>query len=109
MQTDDVSGKGCHPLGVDRMVHEPARLIILWLLSMIDSADFMFIMNQTGLSWGNLSAHMSKLEKAGYIDVIKSFKDNRPHTVLRLTMQGRFAVRNYRKQMKPIIDALPDQ
>jgi DNA-binding transcriptional ArsR family regulator len=54
---------------IDRLVHEPARLAIMALLYVIESADFTFLMNQTGLSWGNLSTHMSKMEEAGYIDV----------------------------------------
>ena len=58
---------------LDRMVHEPARLAVMSLLYVIESADFTFVMNQTGLTWGNLSAHLSKLEEAGYIAVEKGF------------------------------------
>ena len=53
---------------IDRLVHEPARLMLMAVLYVIDSADFTFLMNQTGMTWGNLSAHMSKLEEAGYLD-----------------------------------------
>src|SRR4030065_1179297 len=80
---------------IDRVIHEPARLAIMALLYVIESADFTFLMNQTGLSWGNLSTHMSKLEEAGYIDVEKSFKGRRPNTNLRLTEAGRRAFRGY--------------
>jgi DNA-binding transcriptional ArsR family regulator len=62
---------------VDRVIHEPARLAIMAILFVIESADFSFLMNQTGLSWGNLSAHMTKLEEAGYIDIEKGFKGRR--------------------------------
>jgi len=93
---------------IDRMVHEPARLAIMALLYVIDSADFTFLMNQTGLSWGNLSTHMSKLEEAGYIEVEKSFKGRRPNTNLRLTTDGRSAFRDYRQKMKQMLDDLPD-
>jgi len=93
---------------IDRMVHEPARLAIMALLYVIESADFTFLMNQTGLSWGNLSTHMSKLEEAGYIDVEKSFKGRRPNTNLHLTTDGRGAFREYRRKMKQILDDLPD-
>jgi DNA-binding MarR family transcriptional regulator len=95
-------------IDIDRMVHEPARLAILTLLYVIESADFTFLMNQTGLSWGNLSTHMSKLEEAGYIEVEKSFKGRRPNTNLRLTETGRRAFRLYRQKMKQMLDDLPD-
>jgi DNA-binding MarR family transcriptional regulator len=91
---------------VDRLVHEPARLAVMALLYVIDSADFTFLMNQTGLTWGNLSAHMSKLEEAGYIEVEKSFKGRRPNTSLRLSPQGRAAIRGYVKTMKLIFKDL---
>src|SRR5512136_2651204 len=85
---------------IDRMVHEPARLAIMALLYVIESADFTFLMNQTGLSWGNLSTHMSKLEEAGYIEVGKGFRGKRPQTTLRLTPQGRQAFAGYARKMK---------
>jgi len=93
---------------IDRLVHEPARLALIALLYVIESADFTFIMNQTGLSWGNLSTHMSKLEEAGYLEVEKSFKGRRPNTNLRLTPAGREAFREYRKKMKQMLDDLPE-
>jgi len=93
---------------IDRLVHEPARLMILGLLYVVESADFVFLMNQTSLTWGNLSAHMSKLEQAGYLEVEKSFKERRPHTMLRLTEAGRLAFQEYRRKMKQVLDGLPD-
>jgi DNA-binding MarR family transcriptional regulator len=93
---------------VDRLIHEPARLAVITLLYMVESADFIFLMNQTGLTWGNLSAHMSKLEEAGYIEVVKSFKGKRPNTMLRLNQAGREAFQAYRQQMKRILDGLPE-
>ena len=92
---------------IDRLVHEPARLMLMTVLYVIDSADFTFLMNQTGMTWGNLSAHMSKLEEAGYIEVEKSFKGRRPNTMLRLTPQGREAFQAYRIKMKQVLDNLP--
>jgi DNA-binding MarR family transcriptional regulator len=85
---------------LDRVVHEPARLAVMSLLYVVDSADFTFLMNQTGLTWGNLSAHMSKLEEASYVEVEKSFKGRRPNTSFRLTSQGREAFRAYALKMK---------
>jgi DNA-binding MarR family transcriptional regulator len=93
---------------IDRLIHEPGRLMIMALLYVIESADFTFLMNQIGLTWGNLSAHMSKLEAAGYIEVEKEFKGKRPNTMLRLTEQGREAFREYRQRMKMVLDDLPD-
>jgi len=93
---------------IDRLIHEPGRLMLMALLYVVASADFTFLMNQTGLSWGNLSTHMSKLEEAGYIEVEKAFKGKRPNTMLRLTEQGRKAFKTYRHSMKQILDDLPD-
>jgi DNA-binding MarR family transcriptional regulator len=93
---------------IDRLVHEPARLMLMAVLYVIDSADFTFLMNQTGMTWGNLSAHMSKLEEAGYLEVEKSFKGKRPNTMLRLTHQGRAAFQSYRRKMKQVLDDLPE-
>jgi DNA-binding transcriptional ArsR family regulator len=92
---------------LDRLVHEPARLAIMALLYVIDSADFTFLMNQTGLSWGNLSAHMSKLEEAGYLHVKKSFKGRRPNTSLQLTPLGREAFKKYVLKMKQVFRDIP--
>jgi DNA-binding MarR family transcriptional regulator len=96
-----------HELNVDveieRLVHEPARLKILAYLSVVESADFVFLISRTGLSMGNLSAHMSKLEKAGYIEVEKEIKDNRPHTMLSLTKAGRKAFNQYRTNILQLL------
>ena len=64
-----------------------------------EKADCIFLTNETGLTRGNLSSHMSKLEDAGYIEVDKEIKDKRPHTMLSLTDQGRSAFDNYRRNM----------
>ena len=93
---------------LDRLIHEPARLMILAVLYVVESADFTFLMRQTGLTWGNLSSHMSKLEEAGYIEVEKKFKGKRPNTMLRLTDEGRTAFRDYRHSLKQVLDDLPD-
>ena len=92
---------------IDRLVHEPARLMLMAVLYVIDSADFTFLMNQTGLTWGNLSAHMSKLEEAGFVEVEKSFKGRRPNTSFRMTLQGREAFREYTVKMRQVFKDLP--
>ena len=96
------------PADIDRVVHEPARLLVLANLYVVESADYQFLMNRTGLTWGNLSSHMTKLEDAGYIEVTKTFKGKKPHTMMNLTPEGREAFRSYRQQMKQVLDDLPD-
>ncbi len=87
---------------IDKLIHEPARLLIMAYLYVVESADFLYLMNQTGLSFGNLSGHMSKLEDADYIKIEKSFIDNRPNTRLRLTDAGRKSFNEYKNSMKDI-------
>lgn len=92
---------------VDKVIHEPARLTIMAHLYVVESADFLFMMRQTGLTFGNLSAHMSKLETAGYIKIIKEFIGKKPHTMLLLTPKGRIAFEEYRKNIKDFFDDMP--
>ena len=87
------------PLELDRIMHEPARLKIMAYLNVVSRADFVFLLSRTGLTWGNLSSHMSKLEDAGYIEVEKEIKDKRSHTMLSLTNKGRAAFDDYRSAM----------
>ena len=92
---------------LDRLVHEPARLVILALLYPAESADFLYLLRQSGVTKGNLSSHLGKLEQAGYVEVIKGYNGKVPHTTLRLTGAGRTAYREYRDQMKRAVDRLP--
>ncbi len=84
--------------GFDRRIHEPARLAIMAVLWSCDSADFSYLLNVTDLSKGNLSAHLRKLEQAGYLTITKSFKGRYPNTACALTKEGRRAFSAYRKQ-----------
>lgn len=93
---------------IDRLIHEPSRLMIMACLYVVECGDFTFLMRHTGLTWGNLSAHMSKLEAAGYIEVEKEFVGKKPHTMLRLTDDGRAAFRAYRHSMRQVFDRLPE-
>lgn len=93
--------------GIDKLIHEPARLTIMAQLYVIESADFLYLMRQTGLTFGNLSAHLSKLEAVGYIEIEKEFVGKKPHTMLHLTDKGRDAFRKYRENMKQVFDDLP--
>lgn len=91
--------------GIDRIVHEPARLSLLAQLYGAESADFLYLLRQTGLTKGNLSAHLRKLEDAGYVSVEKTFVNRLPLTVFRLTDGGRAAIETYRKQMLDVLRA----
>jgi DNA-binding transcriptional ArsR family regulator len=92
------------PGKIDRLIHEPARLSIVAHLSVVECADFLFLLRQTGLTKGNLSSHLSRLEEAGYVAVEKQFVEKVPRTLLRLTGRGREAFRSYRRQMKRVLD-----
>src|SRR5678816_3641850 len=85
---------------LDRLIHEPARLLIVTILSTVASADFLFLQRETGLTKGNLSAHLSKLEEAGYVQIEKTFKGKLPLTICRLTTAGRKALIQYRQQLQ---------
>jgi len=91
---------------IDKTVHEPARLLILSMLYVIDSADFVFLHTQSGLTRGNFSTHISKLEDRGFIDVTKEFVDRKPTTFYAITASGREAVETYRAQMTKILSEL---
>lgn len=87
---------------LDRTIHEPARLRILTLLSGLDEADFNFLLNTVGLTKGNLSSHMDKLEKAGYVTIVKSFNGRIPHTDFSITADGREALEKYWEELDAI-------
>lgn len=89
---------------IDRVVHEPARLLILAHLLVVESADFLFLMNQTQLTRGNLSSHLSKLEAAGYVEIKKEFVQKIPRTLLTITKKGRAALKQYQQNMKQILE-----
>jgi DNA-binding MarR family transcriptional regulator len=98
-----------HPLvEIDQVIHASARLMVLSYLYVVESVDYVFLKNQTGLTWGNLSTHLTKLEEAGYVAVEKGYKGKKPHTKIYLTPQGRSAFRDYKKSMQKVLDDLPD-
>jgi DNA-binding MarR family transcriptional regulator len=82
----------------DRLIHAPARLAIMAVLSACESADFTYLLNATGLTKGNLSANLRRLEDGGYIAITKGFKGKYPNTSCSLTAEGRRAFNAYRKQ-----------
>lgn len=88
---------------VDRVIHEPGRLMIVAILSAVEIADFLYLLRETGLTKGNLSAHLSRLEQAGYVEIEKGFRGKIPQTTCRLTDKGRAAFDDYRERMKRLV------
>lgn len=97
------------PLGdLDQVIHAPARLNILLGLFVVESMDYVFLKNQTGLSWGNLATHLGKLEEAGYVEITKGYQGKKPQSTIKLTPQGRAAFRDYKKVLLQLLDDLPE-
>jgi len=90
---------------IDRLIHEPARLVLVSSLYLVDEADFVFLANRTGFTSGNISSHMTKLEDAGYVEVAKTFVDKRPRTTYKLTKRGRQAFDQYRANLKGLLSS----
>ena len=88
----------------DRCLHEPARLVLAANLFVVDEADFVFLSKQTGLTAGNISSHMAKLEQVGYVVARKEFVGNRPRTTYRLTPEGRNAFNAHRERLREVLD-----
>ena len=85
---------------LDRLIHEPARLLIVTILSTVASADFLFLRRETGTTKRNLSARLSRLEEAGYVKIEKTFKGKLPLTVGTFTTSGKKALTQYRLQLQ---------
>ncbi len=88
---------------VDRVIHEPARLAIVAVLAACEAADFTYLRHATGMTQGNLSAHLSKLEEAGYVAIEKRFQGKKPNTLCRLTDPGRAAFKEYRARVAQLM------
>ncbi len=98
---------GLRSLGeLDRLLHEPARLMITTILFSAAEADFLYLLNATGLTRGNLSTHLARLEEAGYVEIEKTYKGKLPRTICRLTDAGRAAFEDYRKQLREVVETL---
>lgn len=79
--------------------------MIMTQLYVIESADFLFLQNQLKMTPGNLSSHLSKLEEAGYVEIVKEFIDRKPHTALKLTKKGQNAFKEYKQNLKQIFSS----
>jgi DNA-binding MarR family transcriptional regulator len=85
---------------LDRVIHEPGRLMIVSLLFAVDRTDFLYLLHETGINKGTLSSHISRLEEAGYVEVTKTYRGKVPQTLLRLSGAGRKAFEQYRRKLK---------
>ncbi len=88
--------------GLDRLVHEPARLAILTALAVTAGADFLHLQRLTGLTKGNLSTHLAKLEEGGLVQIEKQFVGKVPNTMVRLTPKGRLAIQHHWEQLEAL-------
>ncbi|MBZ0289094.1 MAG: transcriptional regulator [Anaerolineae bacterium] len=91
---------------LDRLIHEPARLAIMTALSACQQADFLFLQNLTGLTKGNLSTHLTRLEEAKLIEVDKQFVGKKPVTLVSLSPTGRASIDRYWERMQELRDAV---
>jgi DNA-binding transcriptional ArsR family regulator len=85
---------------LDRVIHEPARLMIAAMLYLVKEADFLYLQAETNLTKGNLSSHLTKLEEAGYVEIEKTYRGKIPMTVCRLTKKGRASFRAYQAALR---------
>lgn len=90
---------------LDRMVHEPARLAILTVLSAAEEVEFLFLLKVIGLSKGNLSVQAQKLEASGYIETLKTFRGRVPVTAFQITKEGKAALAKYHEHIRSLLPA----
>jgi DNA-binding MarR family transcriptional regulator len=100
-EKDHVSNK--YPV-IDRLIHEPSRYNIMAILYVVSQAEYLFVLNQTEMTSGNLTAHVAKLEKAGYLSIQKKFVRKKPKTFLKLTPAGRKAFETYRDNLRKLVN-----
>jgi DNA-binding transcriptional ArsR family regulator len=102
-----VSGNGFKDIAsLDRLIHEPARLMIMTILYAVEEADFVYLQRECGFTQGNLSSHLAKLEEAGYIAISKTFKGKYPLTICKATTKGQSALQGYYGKIRVLTKAL---
>jgi DNA-binding MarR family transcriptional regulator len=94
---------------LNALIHEPARLAIMTIPSQAGEADFLYLKRESGLTQGNLSSHLAKLEDAGYLKIRKTYKGNLPLTLCRLSAKGQEVFREYCRHMSRILGAAEDR
>lgn len=108
MKGGSTDGLRSHVEEIDKLIHEPARLLLMAHLYVVDEADFVYLLDRTGLTAGNVSSHMKKLVAAEYVEMEKDFVANRPQTTYRLSRGGRNAFDTYRDNIAEILRMLPE-
>ncbi len=104
--TDEAVDSQTDPLSrIDSVIHAPARLKVMTQLYVLEAADATFLVNRTGLTWGNLSTHLAKLEDSGYVALEKGYRGKKPCTMIHLTTKGRDAFRQYRADMQQVLES----
>ena len=91
---------------IDPLIHAPTRLKVMTYLYLVENIDFVYLKRVTGLTWGNLSRHLTKLEEAGYLAMEKAFVDKKPRTLIWITDQGKEAFQQYKENLKEIFDTM---
>lgn len=89
---------------LDPVLHSQLRLAVISLLMGVESAEFTFLQEKTGATAGNLSIQITKLKEAGYIEVIKKFRNNYPQTICSITPLGRQKFAEYVKALKDYLN-----
>jgi DNA-binding transcriptional ArsR family regulator len=95
-----------HLQSLNRLVHEPARLAILVALAACEKADFLFLLNLTRLTKGNLSSHLSKLADAGLVEIEKTYEGKTPITYAKLTLDGKETLKEYWKSVDKVREGI---
>lgn len=90
-------------LKLDKIIHERGRMGIMSMLAANPDLSFVEIKRSLTMTDGNLSVHIRTLQQAEYIEVTKSFFNNRPLTTCRMTAKGRRAFKKYIKQLESIV------
>jgi DNA-binding MarR family transcriptional regulator len=108
-KSDNKTGEDISIEEIDKVIHEPARMKIMATLYLVESMDALFLLRQTGFSWGNLATHTRKLEAVDYIEVKKEFIRRKPHTMFRLTQKGRDAFETYIRHMKHLFEGFSEK
>ena len=89
---------------IDETIHQRTRLAIMATLAGVESLDFTHLKAELALTDGNLSVHLSALERAGYVRINKSFKGRKPRTNVRMTVKGRKAMEKYVNLLQQILE-----
>jgi DNA-binding MarR family transcriptional regulator len=92
-----------NPSEVNKLIHAPIRLGIMTILNSVEEVNFNYLKNKLKVTDGNLSSHMERLEKAGYLKIKKMFADKKPLTVYRVTDKGRKAFSDYIEHLERVI------